>query len=84
MLVGEGLGLGGGRRWRRETTVGNNSVQVITDLQKGCELFLSVLGSFVLFTNSFTTYFAHVLDVFLDIRQGIAEKKIVHGLSGLP
>ncbi|XP_017349529.1 UPF0606 protein KIAA1549 isoform X2 [Ictalurus punctatus] len=29
VLVGEGLGLGGGRRWRRATTVGNNSVQIV-------------------------------------------------------
>ncbi|KAK3517691.1 hypothetical protein QTP70_015674, partial [Hemibagrus guttatus] len=29
VLVGEGLGLGGGRRWRRATIVGNNSVQIV-------------------------------------------------------
>ncbi|XP_076861310.1 UPF0606 protein KIAA1549 isoform X2 [Brachyhypopomus gauderio] len=29
VLVGEGLGLGGSRRWRRATTVGNNSVQIV-------------------------------------------------------
>ncbi|KAI4880298.1 hypothetical protein NFI96_031724 [Prochilodus magdalenae] len=29
VLVGEGLGLSGGRRWRRATTVGNNSVQIV-------------------------------------------------------
>lgn len=34
LLVGEGLGLGGGRRWRRATTVGNNSVQVIPKVQE--------------------------------------------------
>lgn len=32
VLVGEGLGHGGGRRWRRATTVGNNSVQVNREL----------------------------------------------------
>lgn len=52
VLVGEGLGLGGGRRWRRATTVGNNSVQVITELQKGYELFL--FG--VLFSCNFTFF----------------------------
>ncbi|XP_017554444.1 UPF0606 protein KIAA1549 isoform X2 [Pygocentrus nattereri] len=29
VLVGEGLGLGSGRRWRRATAVGNNSVQIV-------------------------------------------------------
>ncbi|XP_072529108.1 UPF0606 protein KIAA1549 isoform X2 [Salminus brasiliensis] len=29
VLVGEGLGLGSARRWRRATTVGNNSVQIV-------------------------------------------------------
>ncbi|XP_027007717.2 UPF0606 protein KIAA1549 isoform X1 [Tachysurus fulvidraco] len=33
VLVGEGLGLGGGRRWRRATTVGNNSVQIVRALR---------------------------------------------------
>lgn len=40
VLVGEGLGFSGGRRWRRATTVGNNSVQVILEIQKGHSLFL--------------------------------------------
>ncbi|XP_026874412.2 UPF0606 protein KIAA1549 isoform X2 [Electrophorus electricus] len=29
VLVGEGLGLGGSRRWKRSTSVGNNSVQIV-------------------------------------------------------
>ncbi|KAI5093971.1 UPF0606 protein KIAA1549 isoform X2 [Silurus meridionalis] len=33
LLVGEGLGLSSGRRWRRATTVGNNSVQIVRALR---------------------------------------------------
>lgn len=37
VLVGEGLGLSGGRRMKRATAVGNNSVQVLRQQHKYCK-----------------------------------------------